>query len=85
MRQIKIRDPATIANSETEMAVEIPESDIPKYEGLLAQGKEKLETLKSWKEKVDSPTPEFQEELRTVLKFCNAAFGIFRDHSQFNR
>ena len=67
------------------MADEIPESDIPKYEGLLTQGKEKLEQLKSWKEKADSPTPELQEELRTALQFCNAAFGIFRDHSQFNR
>ena len=63
----------------------IPVEDIPKYEGLLKQAKEKFDELKGWKEKAEGATPEFEEELRKALGYSSAAFNIFRDDQRFNR
>jgi len=63
----------------------LPVEDIPKYEGLLKQAKEKFDELKGWKEKAEGATPEFEEELRTALGYSSAAFNIFRDDQRFNR
>lgn len=62
----------------------VPEQDVPKYKGLFQTAKEKVEKLKEWKEKIESPTPEFDTELNTVLRYCGDVFDILRDDPQFN-
>ncbi len=62
----------------------VPEKDVPKYKGLFQTAKEKVEKLKDWKEKVDKPTQEFDEELKKVLRYCGDVFDILRDDQQFD-
>ncbi len=66
------------------MASRIPEEDVPKYKGLFQTAKEKVEKLRDWKEKIDQPTPEFDSELSTVLRYCGDVFDILRDDAQFD-
>ena len=66
------------------MASQIPESDVPKYEGLLKDSKSKMEALRAWKERPED-SAEFDQELQQALGFCKAAFGILRDDRKFER
>ena len=70
---------------EATVVTAIPVEDIPKYEGLLKQAKEKFDELRGWKEKAEGASPEFEEELRTALGYSSAAFNILRDDQRFNR
>ena len=77
---------ATSRVRRSEMASRIPEEDVPKYESLLNDGKAKLTSLRSWREREDTvDRTQFENELQQTLDFCKAAFGIFRDDKQFHR
>ena len=48
--------------------------------------KEKVESLKDWKERLvgeNPPTEDFEKSLRETLGYCSAVFNIFRDDRQF--
>ena len=63
----------------------IAAEDIPKYEGLLKEAKEKVDELRAWKDKAEGATPQFEGELREALGMFSAIFNIFRDDAQLNR
>ena len=67
------------------MASGVPESDVPKYEGALKQAREKVEHLRTWKGKIEAPTPEFREEVLTLDRFLHDVFDIFRDDPRFQK
>ena len=64
----------------------VPDSDLPKYQGVLRDAKAKVKAIQSWKERGGSANSEdFDRELQQALGYCKAAFGLFRDDQQLNR
>lgn len=68
------------------MAAQALDENVRKYEKLLSDSKSKVTALRAWKDRAEAPSPEtFDQELEQALGYCKAAFGIFRDHAQFQR